>query len=403
VCDRYNVTQFFDDFMKYYNKAPNFARNLIHADTITIKNLVTEGKQLYDYLLTNVDQYDFKVLDMDKGDGEVEYILVQVTSNPHVSYKDSQDREHTDDFEITLVVYNLCLPYSPTDNILHLKYYLILTSKREIYPKSEVEPKLGKFRTVSSTAKSLLALEKLSGDLENSTSKPMDENFDMSSSDEHLMFASESRSEKSDEPSNRYLSSTPHVEISQESVNYLGYYSSHEQLMQQMILDKAHTTQKHIKDMVAKGMVHCRTHLLWNKLVSPQDSNPLTYDEFMELKGLAKLEHLCDVHPNLGPLLNQPLSWYQGLAKLLLVKYSDQNRTFVSFDGNIQHYVILDPRYFGAFMLLSVDLHTSRGDLYAVYREPHKQEDAELCLAYRKTLLDGFVNCICFYLWYGMI
>lgn len=91
---------------------------------------MTEGKQLYDYLLTNVDQYNFKVLDMDKGDGEVEYILVQVTSNPQVSYKDSHDREHTDDFELTLVVYNLCAPYSPTDNILHLKYYLILSSKR---------------------------------------------------------------------------------------------------------------------------------------------------------------------------------------------------------------------------------------------------------------------------------
>lgn len=91
---------------------------------------MTEGKQLYDYLLTNVDQYDFKVLNMDKGDGEVEYILVQVTSSPQVSYKDSQDREHTDDFEITLVVYNLCTPFDPTDNILHLKYYLILTSKR---------------------------------------------------------------------------------------------------------------------------------------------------------------------------------------------------------------------------------------------------------------------------------
>lgn len=42
-------------------------------------------------------------------------------------------------------------------------------------------------------------------------------------------------------------------------------------------------------------------------------------------------------------------------------------------------------------------------DLYAVYREPHKQEDPDLSLAYRKALLDGFVNCICFYLWYGMI
>ncbi|XP_008200755.1 KICSTOR complex protein SZT2 isoform X3 [Tribolium castaneum] len=400
VCDRYNATKFFDDFMKYYTKAPNFARNLIHADTITITNLVTEGKQLYDYLLTNVNQYNFKVLDMDKGDGEIEYILVQVTSNPQVSYKDSHDREHTDEFEITLVVYNLCAPYSPTDNVLHLKYYLILTSKREIYPKSEVEPKLGKFRTVSSTARSLSALEKNLSDLETSTSKHEDDNYELSSSDEHIIFNSES--DKSDDQP-IHQPSTPQVEISPESVNYLGYYSSHEQLMQQMILDKANTTQKHIKEMVAKGMVHCRTHLLWNKLVAPQDANSLTYDEFMELKSLAKLEHLCDVHPNLGPLLNQPLSWYQGLAKLLLAKYNEQNRTFASLDGNIQHYVILHPRYFGAFMLLSIDLQTSRGDLYAVYREPHKQEDAELCLAYRKNLLDGFVNYICFYLWNGMI
>lgn len=108
-------------------------------------------------------------------------------------------------------------------------------------------------------------------------------------------------------------------------------------------------------------MVHCRTHLLWNRLIVPHDSNSLTYDEFLELKSLAKLEHLCYMHPNLGPLLNQPFSWYQGLAKLLLVKYVDHNRSFISPDGNIQHYVILDQRYFGAFMLLSMDLHTSRG------------------------------------------
>lgn len=108
-------------------------------------------------------------------------------------------------------------------------------------------------------------------------------------------------------------------------------------------------------------MVHCRTYLLWNRLISPHDSNMLSYEEFMELKGLAKLDHLCDLHPNLGPLLNQKLSWYQGLAKLLLVKYNDQHRMFISSDGNIQHYVILHPNYFGAFMLLSIDLHTSRG------------------------------------------
>lgn len=108
-------------------------------------------------------------------------------------------------------------------------------------------------------------------------------------------------------------------------------------------------------------MVHCRTHLLWNKLLSHQDVTQLSYAEFIELKSLAKMEHLCDMHPNLGSLLNQPLTWYQGLAKLLLTKYSDQNRIYISPDGNIQHYVILHPRYVGAFMMLSMDLHTSRG------------------------------------------
>ena len=117
---------------------------------------------------------------------------------------------------------------------------------REIYPKSEIEPKLGKFRTVSSTARSLSALEQISGDLENSISKP-DDSGDLTDSDEHIMFASENRSERSDEQP------VQQFEISQESVNYLGYYSSHEQLMQQMILEKAYTTQRHIKEMVAKG------------------------------------------------------------------------------------------------------------------------------------------------------
>lgn len=102
----------------------------VSSDTITIKNLVSQGQQLYEYLLSNVNQYDFKVLEMDVWEGESEFILVQVTSTPQVSYKDSQDQKHTDDFVITLVVYNLCTPYSPTDNVLHLRYYLILTSKR---------------------------------------------------------------------------------------------------------------------------------------------------------------------------------------------------------------------------------------------------------------------------------
>lgn len=140
-------------------------------------------------------------------------------------------------------------------------------------------------------------------------------------------------------------------------------------------------------------MVHCRTHLLWNRLISPQESNSLSYEEFMELKCLAKLEHLCNVHPNLGPLLNQPLSWYQGLAKLLLVKYVDQYRSFISPDGNIQHYVILHPRYFGAFMLLSMDLHTSRGVSF-LWKYVQNYNNFDHFISYKMFGFLGFVCCL---------
>jgi hypothetical protein len=34
---------------------------------------------------------------------------------------------------------------------------------------------------------------------------------------------------------------------------------------------------------------------------------------------------------------------------------------FMAPDGNVQHIVVLHPRYVEAFMMLSIDLHSSRG------------------------------------------
>jgi hypothetical protein len=36
--------------------------------------------------------------------------------------------------------------------------------------------------------------------------------------------------------------------------------------MQQLILEQAGRAMQRIRSMVSQGMVHCRTHLLWNKL-----------------------------------------------------------------------------------------------------------------------------------------
>lgn len=92
---------------------------------------MTEGKQLYDYLLTNVAQYNFDIFTMYKGDPkEVEYVLVKATNSQQVTYKDALDMQHTDDFAVTVIICNTLSTNVPRDNTLCLKYYLILISRR---------------------------------------------------------------------------------------------------------------------------------------------------------------------------------------------------------------------------------------------------------------------------------
>jgi len=160
--------------------------------------------------------------------------------------------------------------------------------------------------------------------------------------------------------SNVSSSSSPHlVQIRQESVNYLGYYSSHEQLMQQLIMAQAKAAHQHITNMVERGALQCRTHLLWDKLL--ENKTLMTYNEFKELCSLAHIEPLVNLDPRLGPLVNQPVSWYQALSKVLQNKYQEHHKQFITSDGNTTHHLILHPTLLQAFMMLTIDMHTSRG------------------------------------------
>ncbi|PSN35424.1 hypothetical protein C0J52_13195, partial [Blattella germanica] len=488
----YHLTHFLDDFLKYYSKAPNFARNLVYQDVLSVNEVTTPARQLFNYLLCHEKDYGMEVFrmvpvpvavvtdadgveyDVDSDDNE--YVLVQLESTPHVTYKDVHDMKHTDDFDATLIVAHDREDESDL-NSLHIKYYIILTSRRELYPKLEVERKLGKFCTVS-TASVTTPLQPghagCTGELDNagvgsgicagspraeSSMEPEPEceaepepdpqpqaehEFELErepecepkpESDQEFIDESkndDSSSEKNDdlEPSCEQVASVPtqthHIEIRQEAVNYLGYYSSHEQLMQQLILEQADSAMRRIFLMVSRGMVHCRTHLLWNKLqcyaprdlerrrdrdrdeLAPRDlmaGHGLTYNEFWELRTLAIVEPLSQLDPRLSPLLCQPLTWYQGLGKVLMSKYEHHYRMFMSPDGNVQHIVILHPRYVEAFVMLSLDMQSSRGDLAVVYQKPlpnrenSSSECLEFCLADIQALVEGFVNACCFHLW----
>lgn len=125
-----------------------------------------------------------------------------------------------------------------------------------------MERKLGKFRTVSSTSRNRLSFR--ISECENVRSvedqKPSIPKSEVSSQDSTndengSVISSETSSKKV--PKEKSIPSS-HIEIKQESVNYLGYYSSHEQLMQQLILDCANSTQKKIGDMVMQGKIRTK-------------------------------------------------------------------------------------------------------------------------------------------------
>ena len=68
--------------------------------------------------------------------------------------RDCSDIKHSDEYDVTLLVAHEPVPEDTFT--LFLKYYVILSSKREFYPRLVVEKKPGKFRTVSSVAPVIL-------------------------------------------------------------------------------------------------------------------------------------------------------------------------------------------------------------------------------------------------------
>lgn len=128
--------------------------------------------------------------------------------------------------------------------------------------------------------------------------------------------------------------------------------------MQSMMSEQAKKAEDLIRAIANQAKVHCRRDTLWQRL--QQQANGLTYTEFRELLTLSHSEPVSSSEPQLVPLLAQPVSWYQGLAKVLLSRYPETQRHFSSMDGAIQYVVILNPRLSATAMMLFWDIHADR-------------------------------------------
>ena len=108
----FHLVHFLGDFMMYYHKGPNFARNCIHTGTVDIpctQEWIT-ASQLYNYVLSNETHYQFRVMRMEplyvelnSSQLELEYALVRYT-RCELSYTFPQQfRKSTDEVDVTLI------------------------------------------------------------------------------------------------------------------------------------------------------------------------------------------------------------------------------------------------------------------------------------------------------------
>uniref|UniRef100_A0A0N7ZXW0 Protein SZT2 n=1 Tax=Daphnia magna TaxID=35525 RepID=A0A0N7ZXW0_9CRUS len=463
----FHLVSFLDDFTKYYNKAPNFARNQVVSNSLTLKDPATTGEQLFNYLLTRERRYGFQVLRMasssnsDNDKVTTEFVLAKQWSFKTIQ-REYGDLRHADDYDVTLLVSHESVVEDPMT--IFIKFYVIMTSKREYYPRLLVEKKPGKFRTVSTatpvkaaSAPPLETVDRVAEDSDATASSTQDVQQmpapgngqgKISKSDADLQLADKERNTPTPEllsvsnpevsfiqrkgsimvnaalpEENRTSPAGPAVVaaaaaafIRQEVINYLGYYTKHEQDMQSMMSEQAKKAEDLIRAIVNQAKVHCRRDTLWQRLQqSPASSSTnLTYLEFRELLTLSHTEPISSGEPQLVPLLAQPVSWYQGLAKLLLSRYPENHRHYSSADGKIQYVIVLNQRLPGTAMMLSCDVHADKAELSSLCQEiPSTEMEVSTVFSMdngfhsRPMIMQGFiedfVNLCAFHIWSGLL
>ncbi|KAG0714062.1 KICSTOR complex protein SZT2 [Chionoecetes opilio] len=412
----YHLSSCLSDFIKYYNKGPNFARNLIHSGALIIEDTGTPGEQLYNYLLAREKQYKMKVLrmtpvilDPDAVMHITEFILVH-TKTCHVLYRDGNDHRVSDEYDVTLLVsHNTSATSLP--HHLHLNFYVILTSTREMYPNRILEKKMGHFRTVS-IAPSLGRRW--------TPSSTQTESCEHSGSDGSPAATTATTCEEASDPTLPPPEGLPSsvksfCGIRSESVNYLGYYTQYEETMQRTLESQAEEACARIHHIFNQAKIHCRRDLLWQRLTASlreEDKHKLPREQvlgglsFLELSELLKLvsvEPLGSVDVQLLPLLSKPLHWYQGLIRVLQAKYQERHRNLTSSDGNVQHVAVLSAHCPDAFMMLSINLYLQKAELCCVNKQLKGESSSPVSDHRVQALIQDFVNACCFHLWSGLL
>lgn len=322
----YHLISFLDDFIKYYQKAPNYARNHVYSDNLVFESQQITADQLYNYIINHNQDYGIDVFSMnstfsiDHNGTNEEYVLLNLSSH-RIPYTDENNLKKEDNFDIVLLV-----AYQKLNNNarilkpkqLCLKFYLLLTSQRELFPKLYSFRGKGLFRTIRMLSTNLLP----------QSTQPQDENGTKYNDSNTKSVLIRNPCEDSPGTIDRYIG------ICDEKINYLGYFNAHEIVMLKILEQKVTEAKQYLEKIIKAAEIDCRRDYLWKCLTETNDIQ-ISINDFNELLLLVKSIRLDEYDENLIQFNTFNFSWYRGLAQKLELKLDFICRKF-SKNGSLK-------------------------------------------------------------------
>ncbi|XP_033096872.1 KICSTOR complex protein SZT2-like isoform X3 [Anneissia japonica] len=366
----YHVTSFLDDFIKYFEVLPNFSRNEIFKGTEEFKSESTAAS-LYHYIVDQCNSHHMsrlRMLKVGSKEGNDEHEFAIFSFYQRKLPRSSMDMT-SDEYDVSLIVDREREEQIKTgvSKTLRLKYYVIVTNNKELFPKLSVSSSLGRLHFRDKLPK---------------------------------------------ETSQSYHQVRKEASVAKDKIMKMvkqGAYNSRRDFLWKLLpsgekMEEETTVRKKRRETVEDESRKGRRRDTVEEDAKMQEKT-LSYAELKELLGMVHHNPLIGIDSQLSKILDMPVSWFEVLMKALQCKFAKSCSLFASDDRNQLHLVILNPNNLDMLVHISIDKVAKKSELSSVVREPtheqmpYKQPQQEQVSVYSTQHIENIVSFICYHLW----
>ena len=393
----FHVASFAADFGEYFKVGPRWARNQLTKGVISVNLANMSCSTVYEYLLSKDKQFNLAgkrlkpvELDFMEAAGELnnaapyaDYALTQ-HSVRRVNMPSTEiaigpsSRRPAEEVDVGLIIFynekenhrfdlnslslrsKSDLGISPNSHNLVLQFYLVGTSRRNLFPR------------ITENQIPSVTLTEVSSDNQEIVSPTSESSYRDLDTDGVVVTTKRARSESFN---------LTKVTTNDNSISWtcktFGVGMNQQRTAAGVILEKEmDVTQDRILRIVLEAKKHCRREDLWRRLLKGECSDvvKLEFGELLELmKSTSAGKRLVDIDPQLRPILDMNLQWFHGLAKYLAIRFGESNcKLFESADKTQQYYIILNPKNLKIFVALKLNFTNGDVDLQCLYQDTPK-------------------------------